>query len=98
MERFELSEELGREILAMAKAKGLLTDAAPSIKAKLTDVGSGGRDIQFVLDGATKKLDVSSSRTKVTIKGEKVARDQLKAGMECSIEVAGSDASAISCN
>lgn len=92
----ELSDE---ELQAMAKRNGLLTDAAvPSIKAKLTAVGDGGRDIQFVVDGATKKLDVSSSRTKVTIKGEKVARDQLKPGMECSIEAAGTDASGIACN
>ena len=88
------------ELAAMAKAKGLDKMDVPAVKAKLTAVGSGGRDIEFMVDGASKKLDVSSSRTKVTIKGEKAARDELKAGMECSIEVMGDskDANGVACN
>ena len=65
-----LSDE---ELAAMAKAKGLDKTDVPALKAKLTGVGSGGRDIEFVIDGASKKLDVSSSRTKVTIAGQKAA-------------------------
>jgi len=88
------------ELAAMAKAKGLDKMDVPAVKAKLTAVGTGGRDIEFVVDGASKKLEVSSSRTKVTIKGEKAARDQLKAGMDCSIEVMGDskDANGVACN
>jgi hypothetical protein len=93
----ELTDE---ELAAMAKAKGLDKMDVPAVKAKLTAVGAGGRDIEFVVDGASKKLDVSSSRTKVTISGQKAARDQLKAGMDCSIEVMGEskDANGVTCN
>jgi tripartite-type tricarboxylate transporter receptor subunit TctC len=94
----ELTDE---ELMAMAKAKGLLDKMdVPSLKAKLTAVGTGGRDIEFVIDGASKKLDVSSSRTRVTIAGQKAGRDQLKAGMECSIEVMGEskDVDGLTCN
>jgi tripartite-type tricarboxylate transporter receptor subunit TctC len=88
------------QLAALAKSKGLDKAEVPAVKAKLTAVGTGGRDIEFVVNGASKKLEVSSSRTKVTIKGEKAARDQLKAGMDCSIEVMGDskDANGIACN
>jgi hypothetical protein len=92
-----LSDE---ELAAMAKAKGLDKTDTPPLQAKLTAVGAGGRDIEFMVDGASKKLDVSSSRTRVSIAGQKAARDQLKAGMDCSIQVMGEskDADGITCN
>lgn len=95
------SEPLTDEELAtLAKAKGLDKMDVPAVKAKLVAVGSGGRDIEFVDGGNTRKLDVSSSRTNVTIAGQKAARDQLKAGMECSIEVMGEskEANGVKCN
>ena len=72
----------------------------PSVKAKLTAVSTGGRDIEFTADGASKKLDVSSSRTSVSIAGKKTTRDQLKAGMECEIQAMGEakEANGIACN
>jgi tripartite-type tricarboxylate transporter receptor subunit TctC len=92
-----LSDE---ELAAMAKAKGLDKSDVPPVQAKLTAVGAGGRDIEFVVDGASKKLDVSSSRTRVSISGQKAPRDQLKAGMDCSIQVMGQskDVDGITCN
>lgn len=92
-----LSDE---ELAAMAKAKGLDKADVPAVKAKLTAVSGGGREIEFPVAGATKKLDVSSSRTKVTIAGKKAARGDLKPGMDCSIEFMGEskEANGITCN
>ena len=73
------------ELAALAKSKGL-DKGAPSIKAKLTAVNNDGREIEFPFNGGSQKLDVSNSRTKVTIAGQKAARGDLKAGMECAIE------------
>ncbi len=78
-----LSDE---ELAALAKSKGLDKMEVPSIKAKLTAVAEGGRDIEFPFQGSSRKLEVSNSRTKVTIAGQKAARADLKAGMECMIE------------
>jgi tripartite-type tricarboxylate transporter receptor subunit TctC len=88
------------ELAKMAKEKGLDKADVPAVKAKLTAVGSGGREIEFSVDGSVKKLDVSSSRTNVTIAGQKVPRDQLKPGMECSIEFMGDakEANGVRCN
>ncbi len=92
----ELSEE---ELMALAKAKGLDKMDVPSVKAKLTAVANGGRSVEFPLKGNSQKLDVSSSRTKVTIAGQKAARADLKAGMDCTIEFmdGSSEANGITC-
>lgn len=92
-----LSDE---ELAELAKSKGLDKADVPSVKAKLTAVNKGGRDIEFTLEGKSKKLDVSSSRTRVTIAGKKTTRDQLKAGMDCEIQVMGEskEANGIACN
>jgi hypothetical protein len=88
------------ELAKMAKEKGLDKADIPAVKAKLTAVSSGGREIEFPVAGATKKLDVSSSRTNITIAGQKAPRDALKAGMECSIEFMGDskEANGVACN
>jgi putative tricarboxylic transport membrane protein len=88
------------QLAALAKQKGLDKAEVPAIKAKLSAVGEGGRDITFTADGATKKVEVSSSRTNVTISGQKAARGDLKAGMECAIEAAegAKEAGAVKCN
>jgi tripartite-type tricarboxylate transporter receptor subunit TctC len=88
------------ELAAMAKAKGLLPASTSATKAKLNAVHRGGRKIEYVDGGTPRKLDVSSSRTKVVIAGQKTTRDQLKPGMECEIEVMAEskEARGISCN
>jgi hypothetical protein len=92
-----LSDE---EIAAMAKAKGLDKADIPSVQAKLAVVTEGGREIEFPIQGGSKKLDVSSSRTKVTIAGKTAARGDLKAGMDCKIEFMADakEAAGIACN
>lgn len=92
-----LSDE---EVAELAKSQGLDKADVPAVKAKLTAVGSGGRDIEFSVAGASKKLEVSSSRTSVTVAGKKTTRDQLKAGMECEIQVMGEskEANGVACN
>jgi tripartite-type tricarboxylate transporter receptor subunit TctC len=88
------------QLAALAKQKGLDKADVPAIKAKLSAVGDGGRDITFTAGGATKKVDVSSSRTNVTIAGQKAARSDLKTGMECEIEAAegAKEAGSVKCN
>ena len=78
-----LSEE---ELAALAKAKGLDKAEIPSVQAVLLSVGDGGRDIEFPVSGSNRKIDVSNSRTKVNIAGQKATRAELKAGMSCTIE------------
>jgi tripartite-type tricarboxylate transporter receptor subunit TctC len=78
-----LSEE---DLAALAKAKGLDRMDVPTVKAVLLAVGEGGRDIEFAVNGATKKIEVSSTRTNVSIGGKKVARTELKPGVACTIE------------
>ena len=74
------------ELAAMAKAKGLDKAELPAIQAVLTKVGDGGRDVEFKVGAATKKVDISSSRTKINIAGKKADRAKLKPGLACSIE------------
>lgn len=91
-----LSDE---EIAALAKAKGLDKMEIPKVEARLIAVGEGGRDIEFTVNGGNKKIDVSNSRTNVSIGGKKVGRDQLKVGHSCSIEFidGAKEASGVTC-
>ncbi|MEX0842233.1 MAG: hypothetical protein WD039_08120 [Xanthobacteraceae bacterium] len=87
------------ELAAMAKEKGLDKMDVPEVKAKLTAVNNSGREIEFPLKGSNMKLEVSSSRTKVNIAGQKAARGDLKPGMECAIAYpdGSSEAASIAC-
>jgi hypothetical protein len=91
-----LSDE---ELAALAKAKGFDKMEIPKVEAVLLKVGDGGRDIEFAVGGANKKIDVSNSRTNVNIGGKKVARTELKPGVTCTIEfIDGSkEANGITC-
>ncbi len=91
-----LSDE---ELAALAKAKGLDKMEIPKVEAVLLKVGDGGRDIEFAVGGASKKIDVSNSRTAVHIGGKKVARTELKPGVTCTIEFidGNKEANAVTC-
>jgi hypothetical protein len=91
-----LSDE---ELAALAKAKGLDKMDVPAVKATLAAVNNDGRQIEFPLKGANQKLEVSSSRTRISIAGQKAVRGDLKAGMDCSIEFieGAAEASGIAC-
>jgi cation diffusion facilitator CzcD-associated flavoprotein CzcO len=78
-----LSEE---ELAALAKANGLDKMQIPSVKALLLTVGEGGRDVEFAVAGANRKIDVSNTRTNVSIGGKKADRAELKPGVTCAIE------------
>ena len=71
----------------------------PKVEAKLIAVGEGGRDVEFAVNGASKKIDVSNSRTNVTIAGKKVGRGELKPGQSCVIEFidGAKEASGLTC-
>jgi tripartite-type tricarboxylate transporter receptor subunit TctC len=91
-----LSDE---ELAALAKEKGLDKADLPAVQVVLQAVGDAGRSIEFTVDGNPRKMGVSSSRTKVSIAGQKADRDQLKAGMNCAIEYMGDakEANGITC-
>jgi tripartite-type tricarboxylate transporter receptor subunit TctC len=91
-----LSDE---ELAKLAKEKGLDKGDLPAVQVMLKAVGDAGREIEFTLDGGDRKMGVSSSRTKVTIGGEKVDRAKLTAGMNCAVEFMGDakEASAVNC-
>jgi tripartite-type tricarboxylate transporter receptor subunit TctC len=78
-----LSDE---ELAALAKKKGLDKVEIPAVQTVLTKVGDGGRDVEFKVGDATRKIDVSDKRTKVTISGKKAERAELKSGLSCTIE------------
>jgi tripartite-type tricarboxylate transporter receptor subunit TctC len=82
-----LSDE---ELVALAKKQGLDKGAdTPMLLAELITVGTGGRDASFKNGDATHKVEVSSSRTNVSIDGAKAAREALKAGLTCLIDYPG---------
>jgi len=87
------------ELAAMAKAKGLDKAEFPNVTTVISAVGTGGRDIQFPVEGGSHKAEVSSTRTKVIIAGNPGTRTDLKAGMTCTIEYVGDgkDAQSIDC-
>jgi tripartite-type tricarboxylate transporter receptor subunit TctC len=87
------------ELAALAKAKGLDKMEVPKVEAKLVAVGNGGREIEFAVGGASKKLEVSGSRTAVNIGGRKADRAELKAGATCTIEFTddAKEASGVTC-
>jgi tripartite-type tricarboxylate transporter receptor subunit TctC len=87
------------ELAAMAKAKGLDKAEIPAVKAVLTAVTGDGREIEFPAEGGTRKIEVSSSRTKITVAGQKAERGDLKPGMNCSIEYIGDskEANGVAC-
>jgi cation diffusion facilitator CzcD-associated flavoprotein CzcO len=91
-----LSEE---ELAALAKAKGFDKMEIPSVKAVLLVVGEGGRDIEFAVAGANRKIDVSNTRTNVNIGGQKADRAALKPGATCAIEFVdgAKEASGVTC-
>ncbi|MNC87516.1 hypothetical protein D3C83_32450 [compost metagenome] len=60
-------------------------------------MAGGGRQVVFTNGGKDQTIDVSSSRTNVSIGGKKVARSDLKAGMNCEIGYSGKDADVIAC-
>lgn len=77
----------------MAKA------VVPVVKAtgKITKVERGGRRVSFKGKGKKGKLNVSSSKTKVSIAGKRAKRSALKAGMACEFAYQGRAAKAILC-
>jgi tripartite-type tricarboxylate transporter receptor subunit TctC len=93
------AEPLSEEDLAkLAKEKGL--DKMPSVRTVLKAVGEGGRSIQFEVEGREQNAEVSSSRTQVSIAGQKVERKALKAGLTCEVAYPGDkqEAASITCN
>ncbi len=91
-----LSDE---ELAAMAKEKGLDKANIPAVQVVLQAVGEAGREIEFTIDGNARKMGVSSSRTKVSIAGQKAERGDLKPGMSCAVEFMGDakEANGVAC-
>jgi tripartite-type tricarboxylate transporter receptor subunit TctC len=84
------------EIARLAKERGLTSDS-PKVSAVLKAVNKEGREVVFVSDNKDQTIEVSSSRTNVSVGGKKAARGDLKAGMTCEIAFSGKDADIIEC-
>jgi iron(III) transport system substrate-binding protein len=70
-----------------------------TVSTTLDAVKQRGRTISFKHEGKTREVEVSGSRTKLTIGGKKESRSKLKAGMNCVIEAPenGKEATAVAC-
>ena len=84
------------EIARLAKERGLTTES-PKVSTVLKAVNKEGREVVFASGGQDQTLEVSSSRTNVSVGGQKVGRGDLKAGMTCEIAFNGKDADIIDC-
>jgi tripartite-type tricarboxylate transporter receptor subunit TctC len=84
------------EIAKLAKERGLV-DESPKVATILKAVNNDGRQVVFTAGGKDEMLEVSSSRTKVSVGGSKAARADLKAGMNCEIAYNGKNAETIAC-
>lgn len=84
------------EIARLAKEQGLTTES-PKVVTTLKAVNKEGREIVFVNDSKEESIEVSGSRTTVTIGGKKAARGDLKSGMNCEIAYNGKDADIVAC-
>jgi hypothetical protein len=62
--------------------------------AKLTDVKRDGRQIVFAHDGKPVTVNISGSRTAVTVDGKKGGRRDLKVGLTCAVTYSGPGAEA----
>jgi tripartite-type tricarboxylate transporter receptor subunit TctC len=73
--------------------------AAPATKGAVAE-WDGRSKIVLKLDGGkTFEAEVSGSRTDITVAGQKSARENIKAGMTCSIDgPSGGEAKSINCN
>ena len=70
-----------------------------TVSATLDAVKQRGRTITYKQDGKSREIEVSGSRTRLTIAGKKESRSKLKAGMNCVIEAPekGREATAVTC-
>ena len=73
------------------KRKGL---KMRTVKVKITSAKRKGRRYMFKVDGKKQKVRVSSSRTIVTINGDRSGRKAVKKGMTCTITYPGNDQTA----
>lgn len=98
------SEEITEKVFAAWDAlwkanAGEDKTATFKVSAKLDAVKQRGRTITFKHDGKTREIEVSGSRTQLTIAGKKESRANLKAGMDCVIEGPenGKEATVVAC-
>jgi len=73
------------------KRKGL---KMRTVKVKIDAAKRGGRRYMFKVDGKKQKVRVSSSRTIVTINGNRSGRKTVKKGMTCTVTYPGNDQTA----
>jgi tripartite-type tricarboxylate transporter receptor subunit TctC len=89
---------LPKDVLAYADKVGNsreTTEVATAVipietyKGAITKLKAGGRRVSWKGAGASGKLRVSGSKTKITVAGKKAKRKALKIGMKCSFRVKG---------
>ena len=71
----------------------------PTVKGAVTEWDGRAKIAIKLAEGDTFRAEISGSRTEVTIAGQKSARENIKIGMNCSIEgSSGREAKSVSCN
>jgi len=71
----------------------------PTVKGAVTEWDGRSKIALKLQDGDTFRAEVSGSRTAVSIGGQKTTRENIKTGMNCSIEApSGGEAKSISCD
>ena len=70
-----------------------------NMQGTVTAVEEGGRKVMLkTADGKMATVNVSGSRTKLTVGGKEGSRDDIKAGMTCTaVGAAGADATSLDC-
>jgi hypothetical protein len=80
----------------LAAAEGA---APPEVKGAVTEWDGRAKIALKLADGDTFRAEISGSRTEITIGGQKSARENIKTGMNCTIEApSGGEAKSLSCN
>ena len=89
------------EIIALLKQTLASAEAtpAPTTKGAVAEWDGRAKITLKLDDGKMFKSEISGSRTEITIAGQKSARENIKAGMNCAIQgPEGGEAKSVSCN
>lgn len=88
-------------VLGLSAIMALASSGAAfaQVQGSVTDVQDGGRKVVLkTSDGKSTTVNVSGSRTKITVGGAAGTREAIKAGMTCSaVGAAGADATSLDC-
>ena len=72
--------------------------APPTVSGAVTEWDGRAKITLKMSEGDTFKAEISGARTEITISGQKSARENIKVGMQCSIQgPSGGEAKSLDC-